>query len=134
MNILYSDEVYNTRKSHVVDGKKGEFKYPLINTIDKNGVKYRYTRSNDLGHFGVPKLIFHFNKGVIRTLPDLNGMYGMTQNTAAIGILATPDIADMHHMCDNFNSNLLSDKFATLIDSCNIDNIKSLVDIMMHIK
>jgi hypothetical protein len=86
-NVLYRRGLYGTDKSNksVQETKDSNFKHPLINTICKDKITYRYTnKKSKEGGFGVPKVIFNRRGSWNTPIVDLEGKYGMTQDTFAI--------------------------------------------------
>ena len=86
-NVLYRRGLYGTDKHNksVQETKDCVFKYPLINTIRKDEITYRYTdKKNEEGGFGVSKVIFNRHGAWNTPIVDLEGKYGMTQDTFAI--------------------------------------------------
>jgi hypothetical protein len=83
--IIYSRSAYGTDKSHVSSEQTKEFKYPLVHTTPKDGIRYSYSSTQSGGHFGIPKVIFG-DSGINQVLIDINGKYGMTQHAMAIQI------------------------------------------------
>jgi hypothetical protein len=86
-NVLYRRGLYGTDKHNksVQETKDSIFKYPLINTICKDTITYRYTdKKNEEGGFGVPKVIFNRRGAWNAPILDLDGKYGMTQDTFGI--------------------------------------------------
>jgi hypothetical protein len=75
--LIYSSSIYEPRKKIMSKFENGEFKYPCIYSINKNNdISFRWSSRNDLGHFGVSKLIFSNGMGFIH---DVDGLYGLTQ-------------------------------------------------------
>jgi len=70
--------VYATDNRHGVVSRTrtDTHRYPLVNSIGRNGPDFRYSNRNDLGHFGRSKFIFSNGAG---TLMDPNGEYGLTE-------------------------------------------------------
>lgn len=70
--------VYATDNRHgiVSRTRTDAHRYPLVNSIGRNGPDFRYSNRNDLGHFGRSKFIFSNGAG---TLMDPNGEYGLTE-------------------------------------------------------
>lgn len=81
--VLYNRSNYETRRKWVSSIKTNEYKYPLIDAINKDGIKYYYSSINDKGLFGIPKIIFG-TSGINNPIIDIEGSYGMTEH--AIGI------------------------------------------------
>jgi hypothetical protein len=73
---LYSTSLYETRKKNTAVIQDEEWRLPLVYLMPLPGPKFMYT-NKDIGHFGIPKLIFA--KGSTYTLLDMDGEYGLTQ-------------------------------------------------------
>lgn len=82
-SIIFNVSNYETRKPWVGDKKNDEFKYPLVHSTPKSGVRYMYSSRNDKGHFEIPKVIFG-ESGIGHVIIDMVGEYGMTQCAMAI--------------------------------------------------
>ncbi len=83
--ILQSMSAYEPRKKWMSATKTDEFKYPCIHSTPKNGIRYMYSKVNDRGHFGIPKVIFG-DSCISYPVIDIEGIYGMTQHAMAIRI------------------------------------------------
>ena len=110
ISILHSESIYEGRKSWMSRTETVEFKYPVINTIPLTGIRYTYSNINDNGHFGVSKVIFGDN-GLNDAIIDMDGKYGMTQNSMAIKV-------DNLIEAENIKKALLSLKFKNIMKSC----------------
>jgi hypothetical protein len=89
--VIYSNSSYESRRSHVNTTQSDIFKYPLVHSTPKSGTRYMYSSRNDLGHFGIPKLIFG-ETGLYQVILDLEGKYGMTQQAMGIAINSEDDV------------------------------------------
>ena len=84
--IIYDRTAYGADKKDRVSETENEiFKYPCIHSTPQAGVRYRYTKFNDKGHFGVSKIIFG-ESGIFNPVIDLQGKYAMTHGAMAIEI------------------------------------------------
>jgi hypothetical protein len=83
--IIYSRSDYGSDKKWVSDKKNAIFKYPLIHSTPKEGIRYMYSSKNDNGHFGIKKIIFG-ESGIYNTIIDMKGEYGITQCSMAIKV------------------------------------------------
>ena len=101
---------YHARRDYVQDIKTDEFKYPCVHSTPKNGVRYKYSKVNDKGHFDVSKVIFG-EAGINDVVLDVDGCYGMTQGAMAI-------IIDDKDEGENIKKALLSVKFDSILRSC----------------
>lgn len=82
VKILHNRSTYGTDKKNVNKIKNNIFKYPICNTINKDG-SINFIYSNNInGHFGIPKVIW--SNGAGDPIIDINGDYGMTEFSSAI--------------------------------------------------
>lgn len=82
---LIRDCAYHTQRPHMSKVKDKKFKYPVAYTVMKKGTKFHYSSRNDLGHFGIPKLIWGNGEiDYIGSEVDAKGEYGLTQFCYAI--------------------------------------------------
>ena len=114
--IIYSRNNYGSDKKWVKSTKTEEYKYVLIHSTPKSGIRYMYSSRNDNGHFNIPKVIFG-EAGINNVIIDLNGDYGMTQG--AMGIIIN-NISDG----ENIKKVLLSKEFNKIICSCMWSNFR----------
>ena len=108
--IIQSMSSYEPRKKWMSKTKTDEFKYPCIHSTPKSGIRYMYSKVNDKGHFGVPKVIFG-ESGINEPVIDMNGKYGMTHGAMAIQI---SNLEEANNICKAIKS----DKFSKIIKSC----------------
>jgi hypothetical protein len=113
--------IYN-RSNYASDNKKWiskiqdeKYKYPVVHTIPKSGVRLLYSSINDNGHFGLSKVIFGDN-GLNDVIIDNLGSYAMTENSMAI------EVTDDEGMC--LQKSILSKEFSSFIKSCIIGNFR----------
>jgi 16S rRNA G966 N2-methylase RsmD len=84
VNVLYSRSAYGTDKNNLSKTQHGDFIYPCVYTIIKNGdINFYWSNTNENGFFGIPKIIWTNGMASQPTL-DLNGDYGLTQFAYAI--------------------------------------------------
>jgi hypothetical protein len=107
---------YHAIRPYINNEKTDEFKYPLIHSTPKKGIRYKYSKYNDKGHFGVPKVIFG-EAGINHVVIDIEGKYGMTQG--AIGII----IKNIDEG-NNISNALLSTNFNNILRSCSWGNYR----------
>jgi hypothetical protein len=75
--------VYHTQKVYVNAEQTEEFKYPCVYTTLKDGsIKFKYSRDNTKGQFGIPKVIF--SNGTSMPIIDMDGEFGITEFSYAI--------------------------------------------------
>ena len=78
--VIYDRSAYGTDLPHMSpEYRAGEFIYPVVHTMTKQGLGLWYSNTNTRGkHFGVAKVILNFNEKLYPYL-DLSGEYGMGQ-------------------------------------------------------
>jgi hypothetical protein len=111
--IMYSRSSYGTDKSWMCCLKNEEvgFVYPCVHSTLKGGiVRYYYSKFNNKGFFGDPKVIFG-ESGIFEPILDLDGTYAMTHCAMAISISGEEEGTKIVQA-------LKSDKFDKLIQSC----------------
>lgn len=119
-NVVYSASQYDIRKKWVQDTKTDEFKYPLIHTTPKKGVRYQWTNTIDppvkkkVDMFGVSKVIFG-NTGINDVIIDMEGKYGLTQCSIGIKIDSIEEGLKL-------KNTLESEKFKKVLNSCSWSN------------
>jgi hypothetical protein len=83
--IIYNRGEYGSDRKYISNIKNEIYKFPIIHTTAKSGIRYIYSSVNDRGHFGIPKVIFG-DSGVDNAFIDINGQYGMSEHAMAIPI------------------------------------------------
>ncbi len=116
VNVLYSRGDYDTRKKIVSDTMNEEYKYKLVHTTPKKGVRWMYTNTNQYGYFGVPKVIFGESGINNLSVIDNYGEYGMTQEAIAIN--------DKVENLIKIKECLESDSFSKILKSCSWSNFR----------
>ncbi len=116
VDVLFSRNSYESRKKYVSEKKTKEFKYPLVHSTPKKGIRYMYSSTNKLGLFGVPKVIFGESGINDNIVVDKTGKYGMTQE--AIGI------SDNINNLEKIKKALESEKFAEILNACSWSNFR----------
>jgi hypothetical protein len=82
VKILHDRSMYGTDKKNTNKIKNNIFKYPICNSINKDGsINFIYSNNID-GHFGIPKVIW--SNGAGDPIIDINGDYGMSEFSSAI--------------------------------------------------
>jgi len=109
-NIIYDRSIYGSDRKDVSTTENDEFKYPVVHTIPKTGVRYLYSKVNDRGHFGVSKVIFGDN-GLNDVIIDMEGKYGTSENSMSIQVSSLEE-------AENIKKCLLSTEFKNVIKSC----------------
>ena len=85
--------------------KNNIFKYPICNTINKDGnINFIYSNNID-GHFGIPKVIW--SNGAGDPIIDINGDYGMSEFSSAI--------ADNKKNLKKIKDAMISERFINLM-------------------
>lgn len=109
LQVIMNSSYHATRK-YVQNEETSEYKFPLIHSTPKKGIRYKYTNRNDKGHFGISKVIFG-EAGINHVIIDMDGEYGMTQG--AMGIIINNKTEG-----GNIKKALLSEKFQSILKSC----------------
>jgi hypothetical protein len=110
------DSSYHATRNYVSDKQDNEYKYPLIHSTPKINIRYKYSKINNKGHFGVSKVIFG-EAGINHVIVDIEGRYGMTQG--AIGIV----ISDKKEG-ENIKKALMCENFKIILNSCMWGNFR----------
>ena len=113
-DIIYNTSNYETRKNYVSSKESKEYKYPLIHSTPKSGIRYMFSKRKDLGHFGISKVIFG-ETGINNPVLDMKGKYGMTQHAMAILISNKYEGIEIQKALE-------SKKFQTLLNACSWSN------------
>jgi len=113
-NVIFNRSSYSSDDKNVSKKHTDEFKYPLIHSTPKKGVRIMYSSINTKGHFGVPKVIFG-ETGIYNAIIDEKGEYGMTQHAMAIPF-------DNIEEATNIKKAIESKEFKKLLDSCSWSN------------
>ena len=114
---VFCDSKYHAvNKTNISDICDDVYKYPLIHSTPKSGVRYKYSKHNDRGHFGVSKIIFG-ESGINHVVVDMDGKYGLTQG--AIGIV----VSDIEQ-ANNIKNALMSAKFQELLSGTIFGNYR----------
>jgi hypothetical protein len=81
---ILANSSYHTQRDHMSVTPSPENRYPCIYSITKkDGMKFRYSNIDSLGHFGTPKLIWSNGLGTYPVV-DTIGEYGLTEFSYAI--------------------------------------------------
>ena len=124
VDVLYNT-IYDSRKLYVSREKSDTYKYPLIHSTPKDGVRYCYSSVNDKGHFGISKVIFG-DSGVNHVVTDTDGLYGMTEHSIAI--------VDDVDVFDDIKKALLSNAFRDIVHACSWSNYQINGRLLTHFK
>lgn len=114
--VIYSANIYDTRRVWVNKIKNDKFKYTLIHSTPKSGIRYMYTNDNTKGHFGISKVIFG-QAGINDVVIDMKGKYGLTDNAIGIKIINMKDACQLKNV-------LMNVKFNNIIKSCSFGNFR----------
>lgn len=90
LTVLYSASLYEPRKPHMSKEKHGEFKYPCVYGMYKDGSFSCQYSSKKEDFFGVSKIILGIGRHLY-PLVDMEGKYAMTQNAFAISVKDTKE-------------------------------------------
>jgi len=105
--VLYSRSEYGTDKAWMSDKENGEFKHPCVYSMTKDGFGCWYSSIKKDFAFGVPKVILGWGR-YLYPLIDMEGKYGLTQNTFAIKV-------DSKKEAENIKRAIESDKFGKVL-------------------
>lgn len=108
--IMYDRTAYGADKAWMSSNKNDVYKYPCLHSTPKSGVRYKYSKINDRGHFGVPKILFG-ESGINEPVLDLEGKYGITHSAMGIQI-------ENKEEGEKIRQALVSDKFQKFLNSC----------------
>jgi hypothetical protein len=116
VEILYSRSAYGSDKDWVNEKKTKLFKYPLIHSTTKKGIRYMYSKTNKNGFFGIPKVIFGESGINQSAILDMTGKYGMTQQAMAI--------TDVKGNLPKIKKSIESNEFQEILDACSWSNFR----------
>mgnify|MGYP003144876959 CR=1 FL=1 len=85
INVIYDRTIYGTDKKNMKSTKTDKYKYPIVHSINQDGIVFWYSDDKTKGHFGVPKVLLNFNRHQY-PVNDYEGKYGMSQITFGIPI------------------------------------------------
>lgn len=85
IEVLYDRSNYGTDMPHMRPNKDATHKYPVVHSMNRNGIVYWYSNTKDRGHFGESKVLLNFNEKLYPVL-DFQGKYGMAQFTFGIPV------------------------------------------------
>jgi hypothetical protein len=100
------------RREYIRDVKDEEYKYCLVHSTPKSGVKYKFSKiQKESDHFNIQKIIFGetgINENIVL---DIEGVYGCTSSSYGIKIYDIENI-------ELIKKSLLSNDFKIFIESC----------------
>lgn len=105
---------HSSTKKYVKKNKSNEYKYELIHSTTKKGIRYLYTNRNDIGYFGIKKIIFG-DSGINDVIIDDMGYYGASEHAICLKYENLKEANTMKNI-------LLSDNFKDFIKSCSWSN------------
>ena len=106
ITVIY-DTTYHTQKPHIKATSTEKYKYPVVHSINQDGLVFWYTDDKTKGHFGVSKVLLNFNENQY-PVNDYEGKYGMSQITFGIPITSKKQGDDIVKAID-------SDEFKEII-------------------
>jgi hypothetical protein len=106
IDVIYSASFYHNTKPYLKTKQTEKYKYPVVNSITKDGLVFFYS-SEDKGHFGVPKVLLNLNEKQY-PVNDYEGKYGMSNITFGIPISSKKE-------GDEIINAINSDKFREII-------------------
>ncbi len=108
--VLYDSTSYESRRKYISTEKNKKFKYLVVHGVSVDNIPSTiYSSRNDLGFYGIPKIIF--GKRTCGSFIDLYGKYACSQHTSAI--VDEPEKLNLINKC------MLSKKFINLMSFCN---------------
>ena len=85
-NVIKTSDYHSTTKNYVSKEKNFQHKFPLVHSITSSGKKLLWSSRDDLGHFGISKVILSDTVPVGDVIIDLKGKYGMTEHCIGIPV------------------------------------------------
>ena len=113
---IIKNSKYYTLAKHTSTKKQGDFKYPLVHSTPKSGVRYYYSNTKDKGHFKIPKIIFG-ESGISEVIIDLDGKYGMTESAMAIEVKNESEAKKLKKVLE-------SNEFQDILNACSWSNFR----------
>jgi hypothetical protein len=83
--VIYSFSDYEHRKKWMSFVQNSEYKFPVVYSITKEGIKWTYSSHTNNGQFGKQKVIVNIAENPYAFV-DFDGKYGMGTNVFAIGV------------------------------------------------
>jgi len=74
---LIKDSLYHSQREHINKNGSSKYSFECVSNLPKNGEVKKLYSSKNIGHFGIPKIIF--TKGGYNFILDNNGVYGVTE-------------------------------------------------------
>lgn len=117
LNVIYSSSIYEPRKPYMSKDKDEKFIFPCIYGMYQNLTCSYYYSSENKGHIGIQKVILGIGRHLY-PLIDIDGIYGMTQNSFAIKVETYEDAV-------NIKNAITSDKFKEIVKSTKWGNFQT---------
>jgi hypothetical protein len=108
--ILYDRSSYDPRRTWVSCTQDDTYKYPIVHSTPKSGIRFVYSLRNDKGFFNIPKVIFG-ESGIHNAVIDLLGNLSMTHICMAIKV-------DTDEMAYGIKQALESVEFSNILKAC----------------
>lgn len=123
--ILYGNNC-NASSEYVSDKSDGKYKYPLIHTTTSKGTRFKYSSRNDIGFFGIKKVIWG-DSGINDPVIDIYGIYGITNHSMAIQVESLEEAIKVYKC-------LKSNIFKLINDACMYSNYQIEWRIFLYLK
>ena len=117
-DLIYDRTMFGSDKKWTNQNPSSEFKYPLIHSTPKKGVRYYYSNTltppvrRHTPMFGVSKVIFG-EGGAHNPVIDMEGKYGMTGGAMAIRVNSEKEAKQIYYF-------LLSPMFKKIVDAMSV--------------
>jgi hypothetical protein len=121
---IINNSAYHTQRPHMSKEKIGDFKYPCVYSISKEGIPtFWYSSTNERGHFGKSKVIFAGGRiSSANYLVDKSGEYAMTQFASGI--------VDVPSNLDNIAAAMRTENFKRVMEMCAVGVLGISKDVM----
>lgn len=124
LKVIYNRSAYKSdnlnkfdpRGRFISEIETDEYKYPVIHTIPRTGIRYLYSNTKDRGYYGIAKIIVGDN-GLNDVVVDYEGLYSCTPHSYGIEI-QSPEEGEL------LKKAMLTPEFKQLIKSCIFGNFK----------
>jgi hypothetical protein len=112
IDVVYDSSIYEIRKPYVQKNKDQNHIYPIIKYISKTtGVPDIWYSSKNLGHIGIPKVVFGVGSQVGKIMVDTDGEYGLYCFSMGVTNGKIEELDKIREAMD-------SDKFRNIMKSC----------------
>ena len=94
IKVIYSRSLYGAEK---IKPKDKTYKWPVVYSINKDGLLLLYTDNNKKGHFGIPKVLLSINEKQynFKEQNDYSGIYALSNNAFGIPIKSKKEGVDI---------------------------------------